>query len=114
MATIERTDKQSKRLKSKKRKNKLKLNKHSLFKGCEAPEDIELLFLLTRIESPEKKQAMLDYLCKGIDSVSARTFNDVSQPDFSETLKRLNEVAQITGELLERKLNKFRSLHNTH
>lgn len=102
------------KLEKKKRKNNINLNKHSLFKGCEAPEDVELLFLLTRIESPEKKQAMLDHLCKGLDAVSAQAFNGISQPKFSETLKRLNDVAQITGELLERKLAKFRAFHNAH
>jgi len=92
------------RLKKKKRKHKIKLNKYALLKGCEASKDIELLFLLTRIKSPSKKQAVLDYLCKGMDAVSAQAFNGVSQSKFSETLKRLNEVASITGQLLERKL----------
>jgi len=81
-----------------------KHTKHKLFKGCEHVEDINLLFELTRIGSDSKKQAMIDYLCKGMDAVAAQTFNGVSQPKFSETLNRLNEVANITGQLLERKL----------
>ncbi len=81
-----------------------KHTKHKLFQGCEHIEDVELLFQLTKIDSDAKKQAMIDHLCKGMDAVSAQAFNGVSQPKFSETLKRLNEVADITGQLLERKL----------
>lgn len=90
----------SKKIKPKSNKH----TKHKLFAGCENVEDIELLFQLTKIDNDDKKQAMIDYLCKGLDSVSAQTFNGVSQPKFSETLKRLNEIADITGQLLERKL----------
>ncbi|MBL4832638.1 MAG: hypothetical protein JKY26_01580 [Pseudomonas sp.] len=91
-------------MRKKRRPKNNKYTKHKLLTGCEQIEDIELLFLLTRIKSDAKKQAMIDHLCKGMDTVSAQTFNGVSQPKFSQTLKRLNEVADITGQLLERKL----------
>lgn len=91
-------------MRKKRRPKYNKHTKHKLLTGCEHIEDIELLFLLTRIKSDTKKQAMIDHLCKGMDTVSAQTFNGVSQPKFSQTLKRLNEVADITGQLLERKL----------
>ena len=94
------SNKRQKKVKPKSSKH----TKHKLFKGCEHIEDVELLFQLTRIDSDAKKQAMIDHLCKGMDAVAAQTFNRVSQPKFSETLKRLNEVADIAGQLLERKL----------
>lgn len=90
----------SKKIKPKSNKH----TKHKLFAGCEKLEDIELLFLLTKIDSDAKKQAMIDHLCKGVDTVTAQLINGVSQPKFSETLKRLNEVADVVGQILERKL----------
>ena len=78
-----------------------------LTKGLEPEERINLLLLLTKIESKNIRSALVDHLTKGLTENDAAMLNDVSQQNFNRALKRLNGVAGVVEQVKELDWNKI-------
>jgi len=81
--------------------------KKMLLGGMESLKRVNLLIELTRIDSEDIQQSLIDHLTKGIDLKSAAILNGVKQQNFSRALKRLNEVATTVEKIKELDWVKF-------
>lgn len=80
-----------------------------LIQGNEPPERLELLFKLIGRMGENTQEALIDHLCKGHPESLSASMNDLTKPNFSRSLTRLNEVAGIVEEIKEIDWEKFKS-----
>ncbi|MGB0895330.1 MAG: hypothetical protein ACPGUD_13055 [Parashewanella sp.] len=77
-----------------------------LTQGHESKERIELLLKLTNIRSKAIKKSLISHFVDGVPARMAYVSQQVDQPNFARSKKRLESVASIVEEIKELDLEK--------
>jgi len=72
-----------------------------LIQGSQTTERLELLLSLTRISSESVRDALSDYLVRGLSDSLAASANGVLLPNFTKALKSLDQVAATVEKIKE-------------
>lgn len=72
-----------------------------LVAGTESLSRVKAIFKLTKIESEDVREAVIDHLVKGFDAKMSVARNGIDQPNFNRALRRLNEKAEVVEEIKE-------------
>lgn len=81
-----------------------------LISGFESKERVDLLISLTKINSEQLKDSIIDHLCAGHSEKDAVSLNGVTQSNFNRAMKKLNDVAGIVEKIKELDWERFKSV----
>ena len=82
-----------------------------LVRGGESKERVKLLLKLTRVNSENVVDAIIDHLCTGHSENHSSVVNDITQSNFNRAMSRLNEVAGTVEAIKELDWDKFKSVN---
>lgn len=82
-----------------------------LVRGGESKERVKLLLKLTRVNSENVVDAIIDHLFTGHSESHSAALNDITQSNFNRAMSRLNEVAGTVEAIKELDWDKFKSVN---
>ncbi len=81
-----------------------------LLRGGESDERLRLLLSLTKINSEQLNDALIDYYVKGYQEKDCVIINSVTQSNFNRAVSRLNHIAEIVEKIKEIDWQRFKSV----
>ena len=74
---------------------------HCLQKSSQTQTRLNLLLALSKIKSENIKNALSDYLVRGINKTAAAALNNVPAPNLTKALQTLSEKAETVEKIKE-------------